>query len=177
MLSAEQLSDIAKAYESHDGVDPVHQKRRAARAHHNARTNIFRIGKPAAESALAVQMRDLSARGCSFTAKEKIERDSNFVIQFMRENRKPISLLCTAKYCRANGNQFRIGAEFTCVLSGGFSDETGSYGPGDFAEADPTLTHTPRADPDGECVCLIASEGPMRMRGLIGRLLQPLFGV
>ena len=69
------------------------------------------------------------------------------------------------------------GAEFTCVLAGGFTDETGSYGPGDFAEADPALTHTPRADPGGECVCLIASEGPMRMRGLIGRLLQPLFGV
>lgn len=69
------------------------------------------------------------------------------------------------------------GAEFTCVLAGGYSDETGRYGPGDFAEADPDLVHTPKADPDGECVCLISSEGPMRMRSLIGRLLQPLFGV
>jgi putative transcriptional regulator len=69
------------------------------------------------------------------------------------------------------------GAEFVCVLHGGYSDEEGQYGPGDFSESDAARVHTPRADDDGECICLISSEGPMLMHSLAGRLLRPFFGV
>ena len=54
------------------------------------------------------------------------------------------------------------GAEFTQVLAGGFSDETGHYGAGDLAEADETLAHQPVADPEG-CICLAALEGGLRL--------------
>ena len=70
-----------------------------------------------------------------------------------------------------------VGTELVCVLKGAFSDETGRYGPGDFAESDERLAHAPVTDDDGECLCLIAAEGPMRFEGALFRALQPLFGV
>lgn len=69
------------------------------------------------------------------------------------------------------------GEEYVLVLKGAFSDATGHYAPGDFAWSDERLTHRPVADADGECLCLIWAEGPMRMRTLLGRVLQPLVGL
>jgi putative transcriptional regulator len=69
------------------------------------------------------------------------------------------------------------GWEATCVLSGSFSDTTGEYGPGDVAETDGSLMHQPVAGPGEVCVCLIAWEGKLRMRGLLAQLLRPLMGV
>ena len=69
------------------------------------------------------------------------------------------------------------GSEYVLVLKGGFSDVTGRYGVGDFAAADARLTHQPVTDPGEECLCLVFSEAPMRMRGLLGRVLQPLIGL
>ncbi len=62
------------------------------------------------------------------------------------------------------------GAEFTQVLAGGFSDETGHFSAGDLAEADETLEHQPVADPEG-CICLAALEGGLRLPWL-DRLLR-----
>jgi putative transcriptional regulator len=69
------------------------------------------------------------------------------------------------------------GAELTLVLRGAFHDATGRYGPGDVADLDETIEHTPIADPGPECICLVASEKPARFRGLIARILQPLHGL
>ncbi len=69
------------------------------------------------------------------------------------------------------------GAEYVCVLEGGFSDVTGRYGVADFACGDEGLEHEPRAEAGAACLCLIATEGRLQMRGLIARALQPLAGV
>jgi putative transcriptional regulator len=69
------------------------------------------------------------------------------------------------------------GAELTLVLRGSFHDATGRYVPGDVADLDETIEHTPVADPGAECICLVASERPARFRGLFARLLQPLHGL
>jgi putative transcriptional regulator len=69
------------------------------------------------------------------------------------------------------------GAEYTQVLSGRFSDELGHYGPGDCIEADTDVDHQPVVDEDGECVCLAAVEGHLRLRGFVARLLQPFMGL
>ncbi len=96
------------------------------------------------------------------------------------------------KYLPDHGHR---GWEATCVLSGRFTDSTGEYGPGDVAEmdgvgmdgtgmdatgtnrADAGATHQPVAGTGEDCICLIAWEGKLRMRGLLARLLQPLMGV
>jgi putative transcriptional regulator len=69
------------------------------------------------------------------------------------------------------------GWETCCVLAGSFSDATGRYGPGDVAETDEDVVHRPVAGPGEPCVCLVAWEGGLRMRGLLARLMQPLLGV
>lgn len=65
------------------------------------------------------------------------------------------------------------GSELTLVLAGGFSDEMGHYGRGDFATVDGSVDHSPVADPDGDCVCLAVMDAPLRLTGPIGRLLNP----
>jgi len=66
--------------------------------------------------------------------------------------------------------------EFTCVLSGSFSDRTGRYGPGDMGEASSSLDHQPVIGMEGECISLIAIEGKLRMHSFLGRLVSPLLG-
>ena len=68
------------------------------------------------------------------------------------------------------------GREFTQVLVGGFTDGRDAYVAGDLIEADEHVDHQPIVDADGECICLAAVEGRLRIHG-IGRLLQPFVGL
>lgn len=69
------------------------------------------------------------------------------------------------------------GAEMTLVLSGSYTDELGKFGPGDIADLDEDLEHRPRVDPDGPCICLVATEAPTRFKGFFSRMLQPVVGI
>lgn len=69
------------------------------------------------------------------------------------------------------------GIELTMVLSGSFVDEVGRFGPGDLAEMDGEFRHQPIADSHEDCVCLIATDAPLRFTGLVGRLMQPFIGL
>ncbi|MDF1871859.1 ChrR family anti-sigma-E factor [Vannielia sp.] len=64
------------------------------------------------------------------------------------------------------------GLELTLVLQGSFSDETGHFGPGDVEIADDTLEHTPIADPGPACICLAATDAPLRFNSWVPRLAQ-----
>ncbi|MGF7173294.1 ChrR family anti-sigma-E factor [Azospirillum doebereinerae] len=61
--------------------------------------------------------------------------------------------------------------ELTVVLDGGFSDELGSFQPGDVAIGDPSIDHRPVSDPEG-CLCLATTIGGLRLTGPIGRLFN-----
>lgn len=65
------------------------------------------------------------------------------------------------------------GPEYTVVLSGSFSDETGVYGPGDLSIAD-AMVHQPTAGSDAPCVCLAVLAAPVTLTGALGRFLNPL---
>lgn len=67
------------------------------------------------------------------------------------------------------------GQEFTLVVSGGFTDETGSYGPGDMAINGPEDTHQPVGDADGICYALAVRDSGLRFTGVMG-LVQRLLG-
>lgn len=69
------------------------------------------------------------------------------------------------------------GMEFTTVLDGAYDDETGRFAAGDFAELTDEADHQPTVAPGQPCVCLIASEKPMRMTTWGGRLVQWIAGV
>ena len=69
------------------------------------------------------------------------------------------------------------GIELTLVLQGAFEDETGRFGPGDVEVATEALEHKPVATHGTPCICLAATEAPLRFAGLIPRLMQPLFRI
>ena len=66
------------------------------------------------------------------------------------------------------------GTEVTLVLAGGFTDETGTFGPGDIAIQETGATHQPVADDDGECIVFAINEGNIRLANPIGRVLSYL---
>jgi putative transcriptional regulator len=67
-----------------------------------------------------------------------------------------------------------VATEYTVVLQGGYTDNTGSYGVGDFAVGPGPQEHRPVADPGGPCIALIVLEKPIVLTGFWGRLLNPL---
>ncbi|WP_106205621.1 ChrR family anti-sigma-E factor [Aliiruegeria haliotis] len=69
------------------------------------------------------------------------------------------------------------GLELTLVLQGSFSDEAGSFGPGDVEVADDDVEHTPIAGDGLPCICLAATDAPLRFRSFLPRMLQPLFRI
>ncbi len=69
------------------------------------------------------------------------------------------------------------GLELTLVLQGSFSDETGEFGVGDLEVANENVEHTPFAGGDQACICLAATDAPLRFRSFMPRLLQPLFRI
>ena len=66
------------------------------------------------------------------------------------------------------------GTEMTCVLSGAFIHEGGRFAAGDCDDADQDVEHSPVVDVGEECICLVAMQGTIKLRGMVGRLLQPL---
>lgn len=69
------------------------------------------------------------------------------------------------------------GTELTLVLQGAFRDETDHFGPGDLEIADEDLNHQPVADAGVDCICLAATDAPLRFNGLLPRLAQPFFRI
>ena len=67
-----------------------------------------------------------------------------------------------------------VGNEYTIVLQGGYTDNTGNYGVGDFAVGPGPEQHEPIADPGPACIALIVVEKPIVLTGVWGRLLNPL---
>ena len=69
------------------------------------------------------------------------------------------------------------GLELICVLKGAYEDRGHVHRPGDVAENDDDVLHRPQVTRDGECVCLIAADGPLQPRDWVGRLFQPFVGI
>jgi putative transcriptional regulator len=65
------------------------------------------------------------------------------------------------------------GLELTCVLSGAFRQEGAHFGPGDFDFGDDTIDHWPLVEPGEDCICLVAMQGDLELKGLLGRIVQP----
>lgn len=67
-----------------------------------------------------------------------------------------------------------LGDEFTIVLTGSFSDEEGVYKAGDFLHCDTSVSHSPVATKDAECICLTLQEAPLQFTGPLFKLFNPL---
>lgn len=69
------------------------------------------------------------------------------------------------------------GTELTLVLQGAFVDEVDTFGPGDIEVADEDLDHTPVADIGADCICLAATDAPLRFKSWIPRIAQPFLKI
>jgi putative transcriptional regulator len=69
------------------------------------------------------------------------------------------------------------GMELTLVLQGAFRDEEDRFGRGDVEVANEDLHHTPIAEEGIECICLAATDAPLRFKGIIPRIAQRFIGI
>lgn len=69
------------------------------------------------------------------------------------------------------------GTELTLVLQGAFCDQVARFGPGDIEVANEDLDHTPVAEIGADCICLAATDAPLRFRALMPRIAQPFLRI
>ncbi|QYX57230.1 ChrR family anti-sigma-E factor [Roseovarius sp. SCSIO 43702] len=69
------------------------------------------------------------------------------------------------------------GTELTLVLRGSFSDDEDHFAAGDVEIADEDLNHTPVAGIEADCICLAATDAPLRFNSLLPRLAQPFLRI
>ncbi len=69
------------------------------------------------------------------------------------------------------------GMELTLVLQGAFRDSEDRFGPGDVEIATEDLEHTPVAEGGMDCICLAATDAPLRFNKLLPRMAQPFFRI
>lgn len=69
------------------------------------------------------------------------------------------------------------GTELTQVLRGAFRDETDYFGPGDIEIASEDTRHTPIAEPGEDCICLAATDAPLKFKALLPKIAQPFFRI
>ena len=66
------------------------------------------------------------------------------------------------------------GDEYTMLLEGSFSDESGVYKEGDFVVRDGRHKHKPMVTEDRECICLTVTDAPIEFTGFFTRWLNPI---
>jgi len=69
------------------------------------------------------------------------------------------------------------GTELTLVLQGAFVDETDRFGVGDIEVATEDLNHQPIAEMGDDCICLAATDAPLRFNDWMPRMMQPLLRI
>jgi putative transcriptional regulator len=69
------------------------------------------------------------------------------------------------------------GTELTLVLQGAFRDEVDRFARGDIEVATEELEHTPVAEEGAPCICLAATDAPLRFKRFLPRVLQPFLRI
>ncbi len=64
------------------------------------------------------------------------------------------------------------GYEYTMVIDGGFTDNNKYFGPGDFSLLDHSTEHSPKADSDKDCYCIVSLDSKIKLTGPIGRIFN-----
>jgi len=69
------------------------------------------------------------------------------------------------------------GTELTLVLQGAFRDENDRFAAGDVEVADEDLHHTPVAEEGVDCICLAATDAPLKFNGILPKIAQRFVGI
>ena len=107
-ISERKLSEIIAAVQS-AGDDGGPHRRSCLRVPVEGFARMERLGE---RGQRVVGVYDLSRNGIAIVDGEPMERGSQFNVLFMREQRRPIEVMCTVRHCRPQGEAYIIGAEF-----------------------------------------------------------------
>ena len=69
------------------------------------------------------------------------------------------------------------GGELTLVLKGSYFCGSQIFSAGDIEEADEHLEHQPVVTKQGECICLVVTEGRLKFKQVVPRILQKFIGI
>lgn len=162
-LGGELLEDVAPASVHATVLDQV----------------LNRLDEPMAELPLSAGPQTIPRPLRRFVSADYATLKWSGMTRSIREFKLPIKdAVYTAKFYRiAAGKELPVhthrGNEYTLVMAGSFSDDSGDYHPGDFILADTYTTHQPRAWDREDCICFAVMDAPLKMTGFFGRLLNP----
>ena len=69
------------------------------------------------------------------------------------------------------------GTELTLVLQGAFKDEEDRFAAGDIEVATEDLDHQPVAEMGADCICLAATDAPLRFNSWLPKIAQPFLRI
>jgi putative transcriptional regulator len=74
-------------------------------------------------------------------------------------------------------NHGHNGEEWTLILKGSYNIGDKVFARGDLHIEDEDEIHSPHINEGEDCICLVMTQGPLKMQSFIPRLLQPLIGI
>jgi hypothetical protein len=93
------------------------ENRRTPRVEYRAKAQIYPCTNGQLSRAVDVQLQDFSHRGLCFHYKGQFNRGEQFLFKLPRADGGATSVLCTVAHCRrSSDDEYRIGAEFTCIV-------------------------------------------------------------
>jgi len=69
------------------------------------------------------------------------------------------------------------GEEWTLILTGSYTIGDKRFARGDLHIEDETETHSPHIDEGEDCICLVMTQGPLKMQGWLPKLVQGVVGI
>ena len=69
------------------------------------------------------------------------------------------------------------GEEWTLILTGSYRTGEERFTRGDLHIEGEDEIHAPHIDEGEDCICLVMTQGPLKMKGWLPRLLQPMIGI
>ncbi len=69
------------------------------------------------------------------------------------------------------------GEEWTLILSGSYVAEGQRYARGDLHIADEATHHAPKVDTGEDCICLVMTQGPLKMKRWAPKIVQQVVGI
>ncbi len=156
------LNDVLAAIDEMD--EDVAPSRKAAHAASAAMDEILALPEPLRSAALdAIGQKGWESMGRGLK-RLTLEPDSSMEVELYR-------ISPGASIPRHSHK----GSEYTLVVAGGFSDERGSYGPGEVVINGPDDTHQPVGDAGEICFALAIRDGGLKFTGIMG-FIQRLAG-
>jgi len=69
------------------------------------------------------------------------------------------------------------GEEWTLILTGSYNIGDKTFRRGDLHIEDETTEHAPHINEGEDCICLVMTQGPLKMKGWLPKLIQPVIGI